>query len=400
VFRDVNERGVVSVMWKKAAIARAGLVSFFASSWEGKGGRREREGETRRSFADSVWTSALISTAAQRSDSRRNERQVPSRQDGSDRRIVPSREAVVAFPLPRGGVSLSSRLSFYLSLSLSLSLSPSHASTDVPIFISLGSLSAISNPRPYSILNPPTPGQILTGKDFGGSPTPPPGKKITKKAAAAKSKQPAPSKSKSSKKAAPAAVEEEEEVVQEGSSLDDIDNELAPSSHADADDDHEEEPIELSEKAKGKRSSRLLPAAEQEEEDDEEEEEDSDSDMIEINDEASFDSDEDDDMQGEEGVQEVEVERESGITEDDLVGSVSRDPGEEEGLSRRELTPLRRSVGKDRRLPESKRVKETGPPVPKAVVMFLEREVGEFDFHPSLLLFPSWALSEKRGGKD
>ena len=104
--------------------------------------------------------------------------------------------------------------------------------------------------------------------------------------------------------------------------------------------------------------------------------------MIEIIDEASSDSDDfsSSDLEAREvesQQDEAEVERESGITEDDLVGSVSRDPGEEEGLSRRELTPLRRSVGRDRRLPESKRVKETGAALPRAVVLFLEREVGE-----------------------
>ncbi|KAL7414089.1 hypothetical protein BDY24DRAFT_387579 [Mrakia frigida] len=125
----------------------------------------------------------------------------------------------------------------------------------------------------------------------------------------------------------------------------------------------------MSEKAKGKRSSRLVPA---EEEEDDEEEEDSDADMIEIVDEASTDSDDDDDDQSQ-----TQDEREGGITEDDLIGSVSRDPGEEAGLSRRELTPLRRSLAKDRRLPETKRVKETGPAMPREMVRFLEREVAK-----------------------
>lgn len=240
----------------------------------------------------------------------------------------------------------------------------------------------LANPKPFSFLNPTSQGRILTGKDFGGPPSPPPvaankkTKKTTTTIAAAGKKAASKSKPQSSRKVVAASDEDEDDriVLQEGSSLDEIENDLASSSaHVDEEEEDEEDedgeqPVEMSEKAKGKRSSRLVPA--EEEEDDEEE--DSDADMIEIVDEASTDSNDDDDDQSQ-----TQDEREGGITEEDLIGSVSRDPGEEAGLSRRELTPLRRSLAKDRRLPETKRVKETGPAMPREMVRFLEREVGE-----------------------
>lgn len=235
----------------------------------------------------------------------------------------------------------------------------------------LSTISSSSSSNSFSFLNPSTPGKILSGADFGGTPTPPPATKVKKPNKTTAT----PTSSYLSKKTVASIHEddEEDEELNEGSSLDEIDNDLAA----------EPAVVELSEKAKGKRSTRLVPSEEEEGEEEEaqdeefeniveDSEDDDDEDMIVLVDESSSEEEEEQIFDAEE--------REEGIREEDLEGLVTRDPAETEGVLRKEITPLRRSVARDERVREKKRAKDAGPALPRQMVQMLEDELGESSF--------------------
>ena len=98
-----------------------------------------------------------------------------------------------------------------------------------------------------------------------------------------------------------------------------------------------------------------------------EESDEDDEDMVEVVEEES-----DDDSETQEAEEEIEVE---GITTEDVANFVGLDPGDTDTVLRKNQTALRRSLGKDTRVPQSTINKTVGNSVPQPISDYFTHEL-------------------------